>query len=179
MFNPANILTLMRIALLPLFVFVFFGNFEHSLLYAGSILIISALTDFLDGYIARNFNYASRLGRFLDPLADKLTIITVFVSLTIRGLLPIWITIIILFRELFIFLGGLFLYYSHTEIISTSRIGKYATFLLYAVSLSLIFDLRIYLLLLFLALPLTLVSGTEYVFKAWKRYRPPHNKFFN
>ena len=72
--NIANILTLIRIACIPLMVFVFFSNLENARPCSAIIFIIAALTDWLDGWVAREFDQTSKLGAFLDPVADKLIV---------------------------------------------------------------------------------------------------------
>jgi len=72
--NIANILTLIRIACIPLMVFVFFSGIENARPISAFIFIVAALTDWLDGWVAREFNQTSKLGAFLDPVADKLIV---------------------------------------------------------------------------------------------------------
>ncbi|HJM09357.1 MAG TPA: CDP-diacylglycerol--glycerol-3-phosphate 3-phosphatidyltransferase [Gammaproteobacteria bacterium] len=72
--NIANILTLIRIACIPLMVFVFFSNMENARPLSAIIFIVAALTDWLDGWVAREFDQSSKLGAFLDPVADKLIV---------------------------------------------------------------------------------------------------------
>jgi len=72
--NIANILTLIRIACIPLMVFVFFSSLENARPLSAIIFIIAALTDWLDGWVAREFDQSSKLGAFLDPVADKLIV---------------------------------------------------------------------------------------------------------
>jgi CDP-diacylglycerol--glycerol-3-phosphate 3-phosphatidyltransferase len=72
--NIANILTLIRIGCIPLIVFVFFSNLENARPLSAIIFIIAALTDWLDGWVAREFDQTSKLGAFLDPVADKLIV---------------------------------------------------------------------------------------------------------
>ena len=72
--NIANILTLIRIACIPLMVFVFFSSLENARPLSAIIFMIAALTDWLDGWVAREFDQSSKLGAFLDPVADKLIV---------------------------------------------------------------------------------------------------------
>ena len=79
-----NLLTLLRIVLIPVFVVVFFLPFEHARLIATVILFIAGITDWLDGFLARRFELHSPLGAFLDPVADKLMVSTALVTLITR-----------------------------------------------------------------------------------------------
>ncbi len=71
----ANQLTFLRILLIPLFVVVFFLPFKYAHLFAAIIFSVAAVTDWLDGYVARKYNQATKLGAFLDPVADKLMVV--------------------------------------------------------------------------------------------------------
>lgn len=85
--NIPNFLTLVRFLLIPLFVYTFFYVPEGNT-YAAVIFILSGITDILDGYIARHYNQVTKIGTLLDPLADKLMILTVLTSLWIKDLIP-------------------------------------------------------------------------------------------
>lgn len=169
--NLANILTTSRIFFIPLFLFFFFADFPNHYLWAGAIFICSGLTDFLDGYIARAHNLTSKLGRLLDPLADKLSMIAAFTSLAVADLLPIWIILIIVIREIAILSGSVFVYFTGHDIIFPSKYGKLATCCLYSLAAASIFDFSyISQFFLFLAIPLTLMSAIDYFFKTYRHF---------
>ena len=130
-----NILTMSRFILIPFI--VYFINVENYLL-AFIFLTISALTDILDGFIARKFNLVSNFGKLMDPLADKLTQISTLASLAIIHIIPIWILIIVLIKEFIMIVGASFLY--GKDVVVYSRwYGKLATVLFYlAIVLSLV-----------------------------------------
>ncbi|MBN1898128.1 MAG: CDP-diacylglycerol--glycerol-3-phosphate 3-phosphatidyltransferase [Spirochaetes bacterium] len=99
-----NVLTLIRILMIPLFLFFFYkGRFVYHLL-ALFTFVLASLTDLIDGSLARKYKWESSFGRFLDPLADKLLILTVFFSFALShtGSIPLWPVIVILSRELII-----------------------------------------------------------------------------
>jgi cardiolipin synthase len=129
--NIANILTTIRFILIPAFVFVFFSKIENSFVISIYIFLISGATDVLDGYIARKFNMITRLGAVIDPLADKLMTMTVLFCLSYGNIIPMWVFIIILLKELTMIAGGAALWKLHMVIPARSY-GKAATFLLYA-----------------------------------------------
>ena len=81
MMTLPNILTLLRMALIPCFVGVFYLPFRRAHLFAAALFALAAITDWLDGYLARRLNQASKLGAFLDPVADKLMVVVVLVIL--------------------------------------------------------------------------------------------------
>jgi CDP-diacylglycerol---glycerol-3-phosphate 3-phosphatidyltransferase len=101
--NAANAVTIARIALVPFFVLALFADGGHSVtwrLVATGIFLLAAVTDRLDGYLARRDNLVTDLGKLLDPIADKLLIGAGLIGLSILGDLQWWVTIAILVREL-------------------------------------------------------------------------------
>ncbi|MBW1724385.1 MAG: CDP-alcohol phosphatidyltransferase family protein [Deltaproteobacteria bacterium] len=100
--NIPNILTVSRILLTPLFViYLVKGMFQFALL----VFTIAAISDGLDGLLARYFNQHSALGAYLDPIADKLLLASAFVSLAVLKIIPAWLTIIVLSRDILIVTG--------------------------------------------------------------------------
>lgn len=104
--NLANKLTILRILLVPIMVIIPFFNIEGDLwgipityLIIDVIFIIAALTDKLDGHIARTRNQITTFGKFLDPIADKIVVVTAMIMLVEFGHLPAWIPIIVILRE--------------------------------------------------------------------------------
>ncbi|MCI9038333.1 MAG: CDP-diacylglycerol--glycerol-3-phosphate 3-phosphatidyltransferase [Clostridia bacterium] len=104
--NLANKLTILRILLVPIMVIIPFVNIQGEILgipitylVVDVIFIIAAITDKLDGYIARSRNQITTFGKFLDPIADKIVVITAMVMLVEWGHLPAWIPIIVILRE--------------------------------------------------------------------------------
>lgn len=126
-----NILSLFRIILIPVFVIVYFnvdGNFS---LWPAMILILSGLTDLVDGFIARHFNQISDLGKILDPVADKLTQVTVICCLSIKIVPLRYLFVIYLLKELAMIIGGAITLKSGIKIPSAKWYGKLSTFELY------------------------------------------------
>jgi CDP-diacylglycerol--glycerol-3-phosphate 3-phosphatidyltransferase len=99
-FNLPNTLTVLRIFLVPLLVVVLLTRFEGHVYFGAAIFGLAVLTDYLDGFFARRRNEVTRLGILLDPLADKLLTAAAFLSLVEMGLVPAWVVMIILAREL-------------------------------------------------------------------------------
>jgi CDP-diacylglycerol---glycerol-3-phosphate 3-phosphatidyltransferase len=98
--NLPNALTVLRIFLVPLLVVVLLTRFEGHVYLGAAIFGLAVLTDYLDGFFARRRNEVTRLGILLDPLADKLLTAAAFLSLVEMGLVPAWVVMIILAREL-------------------------------------------------------------------------------
>ncbi|MCX5848283.1 MAG: CDP-diacylglycerol--glycerol-3-phosphate 3-phosphatidyltransferase [Deltaproteobacteria bacterium] len=104
--NIPNFITFLRIILVPVIViFLIQGFYAKALI----IFVIAGLTDALDGALARLLNKQTELGSFLDPLADKILLSTSFISLAIFGLIPGWLTVIVISRDFIILLGILIL----------------------------------------------------------------------
>ncbi|MBM7623401.1 CDP-diacylglycerol--glycerol-3-phosphate 3-phosphatidyltransferase [Sporohalobacter salinus] len=168
--NMANRLTLSRILIIPIFLYIFFVQFKYHLLIAGVIFFLSGLTDLFDGYIARTYNQVSNLGKLLDPLADKLTMVTVFTALAINQLIPIGILLVVVCREIIILSGAIFVYLNKADIINPSKFGKYATLFLYITAFSYIVRWEFFQYFVFLAIPLTIISGIDYCIKAYNTF---------
>lgn len=122
-----NILTIIRFLLIP--VIIIFA-IQDDYLATIIILTLSGLTDILDGFIARRFNFISDFGKLMDPLADKATQITILAVLTIQEIIPFWILIIVLLKEFAMIAGASFLY-GKELVVSSKWYGKLATVLFY------------------------------------------------
>ena len=122
-----NILTLSRFALIPFI--VYFIDAENYLL-AFIFLTISALTDILDGFIARKFNLITNFGKLIDPLADKATQVSILIILTLKNVIPLWILVVVFVKELLMVSGASFLY-GKKLVVSSRWFGKLATVLFY------------------------------------------------
>lgn len=169
--NLANALTTGRILVIPLFLYFFFADFPNHYFWAGVVFVVSGVSDFFDGYIARTQNLTTNLGRLLDPLADKLSMIAAFVSLAMVQLLPFWIIAVILVREVAILSGSILVFATGNDIIFPTRFGKVATFCLYGLAAAILLGLKIFgYFFLVLAVPLTLYSGLTYVISAYKHF---------
>lgn len=128
--NVPNILTLFRLFLIPVFVLVFFSPVNHNLIFSISIFLLAGITDVLDGYIARKYDLITKWGMVLDPLADKLMLLTVLSCLTIGRYIPFWIICLVAAKEIFMIVSGLFLFRKDT-VIPSNKFGKISTLLFY------------------------------------------------
>ncbi len=98
--NLPNLLTMLRIVLIPVALFLIIDGTPRSTFLAAMVYAVSAITDFLDGWLARRMGLTSVLGKFLDPLADKLLVISSLVAMVAMGHVPAWAVILIVAREL-------------------------------------------------------------------------------
>lgn len=178
--NAANIITVARILLAPIFIYLLIadnGDDTYLRYIAAGLFILAIMTDFVDGLIARSRNLVTDAGKLLDPIADKVLIGGALVSLSILGELPVWITVVILVREVGITAHRLVLARDH--VIPASWAGKLKT-VVQAVAISValvpfgsltgqqdVFDV-INTVLMSVAVVLTIGSGLEYVWQIVK-----------
>lgn len=162
--NIANILTAIRFVLIPTFVLAYFSNIENSFIISIYIFLISGVTDVLDGYIARKFNMITRLGTVLDPLADKLMTMTVLFCLSYDNIIPMWVFVILLLKELTMIAGGAALWKSHM-VIPSKFYGKAATVLFYASIGLMAVDRQIGIYIIYAAIIMAFVAFGYYLKK--------------
>lgn len=127
MFNLPNKITLARIVLIPVFIGLLLSNLPYGKWLSVAVFAIMALSDSLDGYLARISNQVTKAGKFLDPLADKLVICAALISLVELRQLPAWIVIIIISRE-FVVSGIRTLSITAGKDLPASYLGKCKTF---------------------------------------------------
>lgn len=123
-----NTLSVMRLLLVPIFVYLFLSDFVTSALI---VFILAGATDVLDGYIARKFNCTSTLGKILDPLADKMIQLSAFMCLWSKGYVPFWMPLIYFIKELCTVLGALVIFRKTKFVVKSNIFGKLATVLVF------------------------------------------------
>jgi cardiolipin synthase len=167
-----NLITLSRILLTPLFIiFLIQGNYRRALI----LFLLAGVSDLADGLIARTWQQKSRLGSYLDPLADKLLMATSFVTLSIYHQIPSWLTVIVLSRDVTMALGVLlFRLVDYHLAIKPTLLGKWTTtFQIATVLLVLISKIwpvpRLAIWAFFwITAALTASSGVHYVYRGLK-----------
>ncbi len=170
--NLPNKLTIFRILLVPVFVIVYYMNYAYSNVFATAIFIIASITDWLDGHIARQRNLVTNFGKFMDPLADKILVISAFIMLVEKSIVFAWVVIIIISRE-FIVSGLRLIAASNNVVLAAGKMGKLKTATqMIAVILLLLNNfpfhetsIRVDLFFLYLSTLLTIISGIDYVYK--------------
>jgi CDP-diacylglycerol--glycerol-3-phosphate 3-phosphatidyltransferase len=105
-------------------------GFANHYFYAAGMVVIIWISDLLDGYFARKRNEISELGKIIDPLADKMTVISVSVVLLVQGLVPFWFFIIIILRDILIFSGGTYLKNKYNIVLQSNWAGKISVFII-------------------------------------------------
>lgn len=119
-----NALSAVRLLGVPLFLWLLLNHHD---LWAFAVLVVSGFTDWADGKIARRYNLVSRVGQLLDPLADRLYIVSTVVGLAIRSIIPWWLVVVLVAREVFVFSFGPALRANKLPIPSVHFSGKAAT----------------------------------------------------
>ena len=107
--NIPNMLSILRLLMVPLFVFLFFYEFENHQYWALGVFLLASATDVLDGWLARRFNWVSDLGKIIDPLADKLMQFAACVSLAIKTRYGLMLAIAIFVKDILMTAGGVHL----------------------------------------------------------------------
>lgn len=138
-FNIPNYLCYFRILLIPVFLLVYFyAEWEYHYVVAAFILVLSGVSDFLDGFIARKFNMVTDFGKLIDPIADKLTQFTIAITLLFAYPLAWILLVIIVLKDGMLGAVGLYLYDYGVRIKGASWWGKIATAYFYVVVILLI-----------------------------------------
>ncbi|MCF8020174.1 MAG: CDP-alcohol phosphatidyltransferase family protein [Vallitaleaceae bacterium] len=125
-----NILSTLRIGMVPLFAYVYFSDLPNAHYMALGIFILAGITDVLDGFLARHYNLITKIGTVLDPLADKLMQLMAITCLAIDEAIPVWLTLIVVFKELSMIITGIYMYFrKESTVMASNYFGKAATVL--------------------------------------------------
>ena len=168
--NTPNKLTILRVIMIPFFVFFMLADMGNAGKYTALVLFIAAsLTDTLDGYLARKYNQVTNFGKFMDPLADKLLVCSALICLMDVGKLPSWAVIVIISRE-FIISGFRLVASDNGIVIAASWWGKSKTISQMVMIILMIADFggvfgTLETILLYVAVILTVVSVIDYIWK--------------
>lgn len=162
--NIPNLLTLIRIIMIPIFLIV--SSLPNSLFWhvvAAVLFAVASLTDYLDGYLARKWKVVTNFGKFADPLADKMLVMSAFIMLVGLGMAPAWVVALIICRELAVTGLRLLLVETGGEVLAAAMPGKIktATQMLAVILLFCHFSL-LGQIMLYISLFFTLYSGYDY-----------------
>jgi len=175
-YNLPNTISMLRIAVIPVLFFLLTSPGPAMSLVIAALFIIAGLTDLLDGYIARRFQIITTMGKFLDPIADKLIVNTAMILLIPIGRIPAWIVALMIIRDLVVD-GIRSVASSEGLIIQASEHGKRKTLCqIFAVS-PLIMHYPFFgadahvvgIVILYIALALSIISGVDYFLKFYER----------
>jgi CDP-diacylglycerol---glycerol-3-phosphate 3-phosphatidyltransferase len=170
-----NLLTIVRILAIPIILVLLFSTGRYYQIITAPLFLLVAMTDTLDGYFARRRGMVTTLGQFLDPLADKLLVVTTLIALILARGIPLWMVLVIVGREIAVTgLRGIAI--SQNMTISPSMLGKYKTVFEVASITLLIFNGNYFSIafyqvgigLLWVALALAVLSGVDYFKRFFK-----------
>ena len=136
--NVPNVLTMIRMLLIPVYWALFMQEPRHFRYIALAVFILASLTDLADGYIARKYHLITNFGKLMDPLGDKLMVLSVMLSLAVKGLAPWPALAVLLAKEAIMVIGGLILLKMNV-VVYAIKIGKYAQALVVAALISCFF----------------------------------------
>ncbi|MDD5155851.1 MAG: CDP-alcohol phosphatidyltransferase family protein [Candidatus Omnitrophica bacterium] len=186
--NFANKISTFRILSVPFFIasLVYYSP-ERDYLRTAALLIflLGVISDAVDGYIARKSKQQSKAGLVLDPLGDKLLLMSAFICLSFVGgfslKFPLWVTLIVISRDMIILLGTLVIYMVKQHIdIHPTRWGKLTTTFQMLAVIAVLLQFRLAYIFWWLAVFFTLVSGTDYVMRGFKTlYATDNNRLHN
>ena len=183
--NLPNILTLLRIASIPIMTVLLLSPSKDAGFWAAALFSLASITDWLDGYLARRMGIVTVFGKFLDPIADKLIVMAALIMLLPFGRVPAWMVLVILGREIII-TGLRGVASSEGIVISASDLGKFKTIfqIVAIIGLLLHFDYHwlfgidhplffvnmhnVGIFYLWIATAITIWSGVDYLFKFYK-----------
>ena len=173
--NLANKITIFRILLIPFFIasILYYGEARPYLRFVAlAIFAVAALTDAIDGGIARSRSQVTDLGIALDPLADKLLIASAFIALSITGSIPedlripAWAVLAVLTRDIIILIGSVLIYFlKGTIVIKPSWLGKTTTFLQMLAILTVLATFKYNKFFIYPAILFTVLSGIDYIWR--------------
>lgn len=124
--TTASKITVVRVLLIPVFLVLMYLDFPGHTIWALAVFILASLSDFVDGYIARRYNQVSDFGKFMDPLADKMLVISAMLLYVAWGTMPAWALLIVILRE-FAVTGLRLIAVEHGRVIAAAWSGKIKT----------------------------------------------------
>ena len=133
--NIPNMLSLMRLLMVPMFPIVYNAGVPHAHLYAAGVYFLAAATDVIDGWLARRNNQITKLGRILDPMADKAMAFTVLLTITIAGVVHWWAVLVLFAKEVVMGVGAMVLVRKRDDVFAAVEVGKTATAVFFVVCL--------------------------------------------
>lgn len=126
-FSIPNIITYFRVLVVPIFLFMYFSKDDYLISMSIVLYFFGAISDYFDGLIARKYNSSSKLGQFIDPLADKFIVIAALVAFNIQDIIPLWMVIVIILRDIITTIMRVIADKKNLDM-ETSKLAKWKTF---------------------------------------------------
>lgn len=160
-FTISNLITLFRFVLLP---FIIFFLIKKARVTAFIIMLVALFSDVVDGYIARKFHQESELGKLLDPLCDKVSLVIILITLLIINSIPLWAVLIVALRDILILLGSYVLFKKKRLVYKSNFFGKLTGFLFGTMILTFTLDLqRLGMMFLYISIPVMTIAFMSYL----------------
>ena len=172
--NLPNAITIIRVLLIPLFLY---KVIQGEMIFATVVYLTAAISDGLDGFIARVWHLQTKLGTFLDPMADKLLVATSYFTLSVLKIIPLWLALAVISRDIIIVSGSLLVYLMKNELtIRPQPIGKVTTFFQFSYILLVLIQTstdipslsNLYGPMVLITGALTIISGAVYILDGLK-----------
>jgi cardiolipin synthase len=158
--NLPNLLTISRFVLIPVYLAVFFNGYMKT---SFLIMVIAGLTDILDGYLARTRGQVTQVGVMLDPLADKLMMIAVVISLLISGLIPWQAAVAMFIRDVGMIAGAAIFHFRGKKTVPANLLGKLTTVLYYVAVWLIVFEIPYGITYLWFVVAISFLASIIYV----------------
>lgn len=158
--NLPNLLTLCRFALIPVYILLFYLDYKILALF---VFLLAGATDLLDGYLARRYGQVTELGVMLDPLADKLMMITVIISLLISHMISFPAAMLIFVRDAGMIVGSAIFHFRGKKTVPANILGKLTTALFYLALLLVFFEVGFAHLLLWIVIAFSFITFFVYL----------------
>lgn len=165
MLNLPNVLTGIRFLFIPVYLYVFLnGHVKMAFL----VLVLAGVTDVLDGYIARTRGLVTEVGSMLDPLADKLMLLTAILSFLFSGMIPLGVALLLFIRDAGMIIGSAIVHFKGYRTIPANGMGKLTTVFLYMAILLIVFEIPHAVTFLWMVVIFAYVTLLQYLVRFWK-----------
>ncbi|MGD8190320.1 CDP-diacylglycerol--glycerol-3-phosphate 3-phosphatidyltransferase [Brevibacillus ginsengisoli] len=163
--NVPNALTVFRIMLIPIYLYIFFSDRPYHLEISYFILIFAGITDIVDGYIARTYKLITDFGKMMDPLADKLMMLTVIISFFLTDRISLWAALFFFVRDVSMIITAAIFHFRGKKTVPANAFGKLTTVLFYLAFTLLMFRSNDGELVLWIVIALSFVTSAIYLVK--------------
>ena len=179
-YTVSNLLSFLRLLMaLPFWYLIANFNQPNFRYYAAGLAVVGAITDWLDGVLARKFNQVTEVGKIIDPLADKITLGVIVIMLYVVGEIPEYYFLLIVGRDILIFLGGIYVSSRLGRVLPSNKLGKLTVSVIAVVLMMVVLGVdqlnTFYLVFFYLSIVLIVLSFFAYIYRAVEYLRREKN----
>lgn len=165
----ANFLTILRLLLVPFFVFFMLSEGKNFSQIALILFLVAALTDIIDGYVARSFSRITEFGKRADPFVDRILVASALITMAYKGMIPLWGLFLILLRDLYLTVGFLLLKEKSRKELSVTTAGKLTTFCIITSIITILAGIEpLGFYIFYIGALMSIISGVHYTIKAYR-----------